>query len=529
MSKDNLALDSKATTTLKARYERLTTTRQTFLDRARSCAELTLPTLIPPEGYNSTTVYHTPWQSIGARGANNLAAKLLLTLFPPNTPVFKLNVNEYTKAEMAGDDALKSKIDEGLAQIERTTQDEIESSGLRNPVFLALKHLVVGGNCFMYLPKDKENEDNILVYSLNQYVCRRDRKGNLLEVITEEWVSPETLDEEFANLLQPDVGVESGDTKRHDGNEDIPIYTRFCRDGKKWKTYQEINGQRVPGTEGSWPLHKPAFMALRWTAVQGEDYGRGYVEEVLGDLISLEGLSKAMVESSANAAKTIFMVAPNSSTRAQDLAEAENGDFVSGLPDDVRVLQIEKHHDLAIAEQAINRLEQRLALAFMLNTAIQRPGERVTAEEIRFMAQELESALGGVYSVLSQEFQLPLVIRIMDRMTKAKKLPKLPEEVVKPKVVTGLEALGRGHDAMKLREYFMELQVFGPEAIQRLHVGEAMSRLAVARAVDPQGLVKTNEEVQEDMENAKAQQQEQQMGEAMSKAAPTVAKAAMGQ
>ena len=42
-------------------------------------------------------------------------------------------------------------------------------------------------------------------------------------------------------------------------------------------------------------------------------------------------------------------------------------------------------------------------------------------EEIRYMASQLETALGGVYSLLSQEFQLPLVQLLMKRMSKAKR------------------------------------------------------------------------------------------------------------
>ena len=58
--------------TCKELYERLEFDRQQFLNRARQCSELTLPTLIPPAGHTSSTQYRTPWQSIGSRGVNNL-------------------------------------------------------------------------------------------------------------------------------------------------------------------------------------------------------------------------------------------------------------------------------------------------------------------------------------------------------------------------------------------------------------------------------------------------------------------------
>ena len=69
---------------------------------------------------------------------------------------------------------------------------------------------------------------------------------------------------------------------------------------------------------------------------------------------------------------------------------------------------MQKFNDFRVAQESAQKIEERLAAAFLLNSSVQRDAERVTAEEVRFMAQELESTLGGVYSVLSQEFQLPL-------------------------------------------------------------------------------------------------------------------------
>jgi hypothetical protein len=45
--------------------------------------------------------------------------------------------------------------------------------------------------------------------------------------------------------------------------------------------------------------------------VDSESYGRSFVDEVIGDLKSLEGLSQALVESAAASAKMVFLVKPN--------------------------------------------------------------------------------------------------------------------------------------------------------------------------------------------------------------------------
>ena len=86
-------------TTGKAMYGRLESRRNVFLERARESALLTIPTIMPREGFTDASKIRTPYQSIGARGVNNLAAKLQMALFPPNQSFFRLTVDDYTIAE----------------------------------------------------------------------------------------------------------------------------------------------------------------------------------------------------------------------------------------------------------------------------------------------------------------------------------------------------------------------------------------------------------------------------------------------
>jgi hypothetical protein len=268
--------------------------------------------------------------------------------------------------------------------------------------------------------------------------------------------------------------------------------------------YQEIKGKVVPGSEGTYPKDKTPWIPVRFTKVDGENYGRSYVEEYLGDIKSLEGLSQAIVEGSAAAAKVLMLVNPNGTTSLQTIAQAPNGEVVEGNAADVTVLQLQKFNDFRVALETMNRIDERLAYAFLLNSAIQRNGDRVTAEEIRYMANELESALGGIYSILSQELQLPIVNRIMFAMERKKKLPVLPKGTVKPVIVTGMEALGRGNDMNKLMQFFQ-----GSAQIAQLPMeidkADALMRFGTALGIDMKGLVKSPEQLQAE------QQQAQQM------------------
>jgi hypothetical protein len=293
------------------------------------------------------------------------------------------------------------------------------------------------------------------------------------------------------------------------------LYTCIHRiSEKKYEVYQTVGDVEVPGSRGSYPKEKLPFIPLRMYSVEGEDYGRSYVEQYLGDLRSLEGLTQAIVEGAAAASKILFLVSPNGTTRARTLAKSANGAIVEGNAGDVSVLQSQKQADLGIAASTANAITERLSYAFMLTESTIRNADRVTAEEIRLLSQSIEKQLGGAFSLLSSELQLPLVNRMMDRLQKARKLPKLPKKFVAPTIITGVEALARGNDLQRL-DFFLQgmTQTVGPEVIgQFVHMREYIKRRATALGIDLQGLIKTEEELQAEMQQAQQQQAIQQFG-----------------
>ena len=60
--------------------------------------------------------YPTPYQSVGSRGVTNLASKLMLALFPPQAPFFRLDVDELVYKQIEGDPKQKATIEQGLAK-----------------------------------------------------------------------------------------------------------------------------------------------------------------------------------------------------------------------------------------------------------------------------------------------------------------------------------------------------------------------------------------------------------------------------
>ena len=118
-------------------YSKLESDRLPFLTRARDCSKYTLPTLVPPAGHSNATKYYTPYQAIGARGVNNLASKLLLALLPPNSPFFRLQIDDFTLEQLTKQEGMRAQVEEGLNKIERAVQSEIEAGAIRVSAFRA--------------------------------------------------------------------------------------------------------------------------------------------------------------------------------------------------------------------------------------------------------------------------------------------------------------------------------------------------------------------------------------------------------
>ena len=496
----------------RQRYNELSSHREQFLNVAYECAELTIPTLLMRnEGdalYNS---FQTPWQSVGAKGVTTLSSKLMLGLLPPSTSFFKLQLDDSNLGVEIPAEA-KSELDLSFAKIERMIMESIAASTDRVQIFAALKHLVVTGNALVYMAKD-----GMKVYPLNRYVVERDGNGNVVEIVTKERVSKKLLG--LPEL--DDDGVNDDSKGDYKGTKDVDVYTCVKLSSNGWRWHQEANDTILPDSVGKAPSDKTPWLPLRFVTVDGEDYGRSRVEEFLGDLKSLEALMQAIVEGSAAAAKVVFTVSPSSTTKPASLANAGNGAIIQGRPDDIGVVQVGKTADFQTAYQMINMLEKRLAEAFLVLSV--RQSERTTAEEVRMTQMELERQLGGLFSLLTTEFLIPYLNRTMHTLTRAKKIPSVPSNLVKPTIVAGINALGRGQDREALMSFITTIaQTMGPEALaQYMNPDEAIKRLAAAQGIDILNLVKSMDERNQEQEQAMQAQQAMSLTDQAGKIAGT--------
>ena len=499
----------------KSRYNQLATYREQFVRRARDCAKYTLPYLIPEAGTHAGTAFSTPFNSQTAQGVNTLSSKLVLTMLPSTGPFFRLSLERSLASQTDNipappdqpEQSMRTAIENVMAESEMILHQEIERTNIRSVVYEAMRHLIVGGNAVFYV------EDGVAkVFGLTEYVVRRDGDDKVVELIIRENITHDELPESMKEMF-PDS--DSSSTPRSgDDPTALALYTCCKLIDNKWQVYQSVNDQHVEGSEGSYKPEAFPYIVMRWNRIQSEHYGRSYVEEYLGDVMSLEELTKAIVQGSAVAAKSLYLVEPAGVTDVTDLENAENGDYIAGSVKDVNCLQSQKQLDLRIASETAGTISQSIQRAFLMFGSVQRNAERVTATEIQIVAQELESALGGIYSMLAEEFQKPLAQMFYSKLKKTKKLPNIADESIELQIVTGTEALNRASELMRLDQFIATIPPgLAPAVLPSINGSEYLLRRAAALGIKTAGLIKSQEEIAAEQQQAQQQAMQQQLME----------------
>ena len=115
--------------------------------------------------------------------------------------------------------------------------------------------------------------------------------------------------------------------------------------------------------------------------------------------------------------------------------------------------------------------------------------------------------------MLTVEFLIPYLNRTLHILQRNGQIPKIPKDLVRPQIVAGVNALGRGQDRESLTQFITTLaQTIGPEATMK-HVdpAEYIKRLAAAQGIDVLNLIKSKEQLQQEMQQQQQMMQQQEL------------------
>lgn len=409
--------------TLCTRFTDLSDERSTKIDVAQECADLTIPSVfVGDRDYN---ILPETYSSLQGRGVTSLAARMLSGIVPLNDAPF------FTFGLASGetpDEETQSQINDVIAAVYR----RILSGNIREAIYDLLINDIVVGDC-LFQAHDNFSYSTI---QLNNYVVEYKNDDTLCEIIVRSW---DVLD---------------------DSEETTELYTQYKLDHTTgiWKvTIETKDGESVTPEVPQYTVLPLAH--VRWRTIPGEPYGCSHVENLRGDLRSLEAYTKGHLQGLAASCVFWMVVNPTGRTDIDDISSAPSGEWVSGDPSDIACVSPAStvKPQVAASQLAVDTLRKEIATAFLMMGQSLPSGERVTATAIRAIASEIESETGGGFSSFTRQ-ALPMIVKralivMFEDGTLDESLKQLffdEDEDLIVQIVTGLQALSRETELNKL-------------------------------------------------------------------------------
>lgn len=492
-----------------ARWTQLTGRRQGMMTRFEDYASVTIPMVCLPDhvDQNTAAIQHD-WTSVGAQAVNHLMNKIAMALFRPGIPFFRLDLPRKEMQKLAAQQVTSEMLREGFVGGEQDALRVLDQRAVRPKLNEAIRNLIVVGNTVM----DLTDEKAIRVIGIKNYAVKRSISGQVQEILIHEKVMFDELAEDVRAQVVTMPGRGNDPT-----NERYTAFIRwYRRDGKKWKLTQHVDSTQLPAdfdlayTEEALPVH-----VLTWDLADSQDYGTGLIELMAGDFGTLSTLSESEIKAAVLASDYRWLANPAGVGDVNEFKTTISGDVISGTKEDLSLVALTSGQGLELISKSADKVIARIGRAFLLNSAVTRDAERVTAEEIRMQANELETSLGGVYSRLAIDLQYWLAVWLLAAVDIDVNGTK-----VQPTIVTGLAALSRNAEAESLRLFLGDLGQLGtlpPDVLGRLLLEPTISTIASAYGIVPSKYVKPEAQYQQEVAAAQQAQAEAISKEAVAK------------
>lgn len=496
-------------------YESQKANRTGPVELGRRLADLVSPATFPPEQWQNGDPLVVLNQSVNAYAVNTLAAKMMLGAFPPGHPGWKSTPLEHKlDPDIEKDPQLYSEVMYALSRRDETHRSRLEATNCRPAITLYYKLLLLTGNALVLWT----DIDKPIIHNMHNYVVKRDAGGTPIVVVLKESVSKMVADDDVVEAAEAHR-AQNHQTSASIWDEEITIYhvQKLVNDGGKsrYVYWQEVEGGYVvPDTEAWTDMSTPTMYAGGMIPVYGANWYLPYCVDYEGDMQAVENFAASLQDGAAAAARFLLLVDPNGVTDINDVLRADNLDVIPGREQDVKVLRSDKGGDLSVASQEMEKAVRRLGQAFLMFSAIQRSGERVTAEEWRILASEIDQAMGGLYSQVSQTSQRHFVLRFIFLHEETDKdIGKLPEGLVQVAVVTGIDSLGQTSEGARLEAFMAKANaaLTNPAVEKHLHVDDLLRRLAATESVKAEGLVKSADTRAQEAEDSKQDAMQQSL------------------
>ncbi len=472
--------------------------------RSEEYARWTIP-YICPEDDTEGSEQDKADVAIGPRLVNHLANKVVDTMFPHDRPFFAIALTPEMRQKLRKDlgEEQEAQFAEAVrtetAAVEEVAMRKLQLTQYRPQAVEAVKHKIITGNVVL-----KRMPDNTrVVYGIKDFCIRRDVAGKYTHVLLRDCKTMSSLPKDLQQRVK-NVHTE------YDDDTECTLYTEYKKEGNRWRMRQAVDDVLIDKGTAYRPVDLP-ILPMVWNLARGDNYGRGLVEDHTTAFHEIDVLTKAMLDMVGVMADIKFLVDPASVLDIVELNNSPRGSYHQGREGDITTPTQQRRLEVQATLEIIRGLERELAQAFLLNSAGVRDAERVTAEEIRFIAMELESAFGGLYSRLALEWQKHEAEYAVSQINFDTDLGDSRLSTFEVVVTTGLESLSREGQLDNLRRAVADLQMLDavPEDVRvTINKEKFASFIFTNHAVKWREFLYTAEEIEANKAAELAQQKE---------------------
>lgn len=461
---------------LRQRFQMLYSMRQPFIDEAKDMAELVVPGMyegcvtdpVPSTGVLFGLEKFEPSnQSLISKGVLLLSWTMANVILPPDGDYFSRSVEESIVSQLKQMEGLRQLASQQMGQggdppdfvpiseqvngellrddiiVKRHTASSNHQEVLARTIFHSLiSGLGVFGHLTMQEAKTYTIQNSVVVF---------DSSHDAVEVVVVDRMPLVSLSDAVQRKL---VGKIDGLEMLRPTEQFVTVYTQQVRTSPtSLKVNTEIEGVPIDELSFEVPATSPVLIPLPFMFMNEIDpYPIGWLTFNKGDCNSYENLSLSIEGMIAAAAKCLLGLPPGSRLTTEELREAV-GLAVVPTSDAKARLEFIAAPIAQNLQQCLawhDKKERQLMMIFGMDFAVQRPGERVTAEEIQRMSDGLQKLFGATYKQLERTFQQRHARRQFQLATEAQLIRPIDEASYTLSLTAGLQAMEAQNEVSKM-------------------------------------------------------------------------------
>lgn len=498
---------------IRRRFEAIRSARQPFIDEAKEMAELVVPGMYEGDAlspYNDSGKlfglerFESANQSLIAQGTLLLSWTMANVILPASGDYCSRNIEQSVAIQLQALEDYRRQMSAAMGQLgdppdfvpigvqvnnELLTDDLIvrkhtQASNHQETLARCLFHSLISGiSVFGHLTLTEAK-----AYTIQNSAVVFDSAHEPVEVIVVDRMPLVSLDEAVRRRL---VGSVSNDALTSiDPNEQfVTIYTQQIRiDASTLGIRTEIEGIPIPELSFEVPTYAPVLIPLPFMFVNEADpYPIGWLTFNRGDCNEYENISLSIASMVEAAASCILGLPPGARITSEELRERPGLSVIPVGSDKAQIQAVV----LGIAQNLQQVLgwhdkkERRMMMIFGMDFAVQRAGERVTAEEIQVMSAGLQKLFGATYKQTERTFQFKHAGRQYALAEEAKLIRPVDRKLYTLSLTAGLQQMEASNEIAKFDQIATRVgQVFGPQALQQFRIDAVVNWLAQKLKLD---------------------------------------------